>query len=333
VTAEAGRSSFSRVSKIVAGLLVGGTFLYLAFRHVPLAELKSALRSVHWRWLCVAVLVSLVLQVFRAWRWQLELRPLEHVPLPRLWVVTSVAYMTINLLPARMGEIVRPWLLSRRSGVTFTNVVGNLVIEKTLDSVVLVFYILVGLVTTSNLPSWVRNGAGISAVAAALLLALVLVLWCRGEGFVDAWVLHHLPQRAGTRLKRILTSLLDGMRILPNPRLLLAVTAVSLALWSLPVLSSYIMIRAFGFDVPFSAAVIIFIFIGLGTALPNAPGMIGTYQWACILALGLFDVPQADALAYGVVLNAVQLLTLVAQGLVALPFAGIRPRDLIRHES
>jgi hypothetical protein len=333
VRADAGRFSLTRTGKIFVGLLVGGAFLYLAFRHVPLADLRSALHSVDWRWLCAAVLVSLILQVFRAWRWQLELRPLEHVPLPRLWVVTSVAYMAINLLPARTGEIVRPWLLSRRSGVTFTNVVGNLVIEKTLDSVVLVFYILVGLVTASNLPPWVRHGAAISAMAAAMLLALVLLLWWRGESFADGWVLHHLPHSAGARLKRILTSLLDGMRILPNPRLLLAVTAVSLILWSLPILSSYIMIRAFGFDVPFSAAVIVFIFIGFGTALPNAPGMIGTYQWACILALGLFGVPQANALAYGLLLNAVQLLTLVAQGLVALPLAGIRLRDLFTHGS
>jgi glycosyltransferase 2 family protein len=333
VTAEARRSSVSRSSGIVLGLLVGGTFLYLAFRHVPLAELKAALTTVDWHWVCLAVVVSLVLQVFRAWRWQLELRPLEHVPLPRLWVITSVAYMTINLLPARMGEIVRPWLLSRRSGVTFTNVVGNLVIEKTIDSIVLVSYVLVGLLTTPDLPSWVRNGAAISAAAAAVLLALVLLLWRRGQGFLDRWILPHLPRSAAAGLKRILASLLDGMRILPEPRLLLAVTAVSVALWFLPILSSHIMIRAFRFDIPFSAAVIVFIFIGFGTALPNAPGMIGTYQWACILALGLFGVPQADALAYGLVLNAVQLFTLITQGLVALPFAGISLRDMIGHAS
>src|SRR6185436_14129870 len=110
-------------------------------------------------WLIPAVLISLLLQVFRAWRWQLELRPLEEIGLFKLWVVISVAYMMINLLPARLGEVVRPWLLSRRSSVTFSNVVGNLVVEKTLDSVCIVFYLLVGLITTKNLPEWVRHGA------------------------------------------------------------------------------------------------------------------------------------------------------------------------------
>ena len=115
----------------------------------------------------------------------------------------------------------------------------------------------------------------------------------------------------------------DGMRVIPNPRLLLAVFVVSLALWFLPILSSYIMIRAFDLNAPFSAALVVFIFVGFGTALPNLPGMIGPYQYACQLALGLFGVSDVDGLAYGLVLNAVQFLTLIAQGLLALPITGV----------
>ena len=305
-------------------------FLYLCFRNVALAELGAALERFDLRWLIPALAISLTLQVFRAWRWQLELRPLEHIRLGRLWVVTSVAYMAINLLPVRLGEFVRPWLLSRRSGVTFSNVVGNLVIEKTMDSVVIVFYILVGLLTATNLPVWVRRGAVFPAVGAALLAGVVVLLWWKGEPFVDRWVVRFLPERFGTGLKRVTRAIIDGMRILPDPRLLAAVFVVSVALWFLPILSSYVIIRAFGFNAPFSAALIVFIFIGFGTALPNAPGMIGTFQYACVLALGLFGIDQTAALAYGLVLNAIQLLSLVVQGLVALPLAGIGLADMRR---
>jgi uncharacterized membrane protein YbhN (UPF0104 family) len=90
------------------------------------------------------------------------------------------------------------------------------------------------------------------------------------------------------------------------------------------------MIRAFDFPVPFGAALVVFIFIGFGTALPNLPGMIGPYQYACQLALGLFGVSAVDALAYGLVLNAVQFLTLVAQGLLALPIAGVSFAEIRR---
>ncbi len=317
-----------RLRNLALSLVVSGGFLYLAFRNVELDELGRALARVDGGWLLVAVVVSLLIMVFRAWRWQLELWPLERVPLGRLWVISSVAYLAINLLPVRLGEVVRPWLLSRRSRVSFSNVVGNLVLEKTVDLVVVVVYILVGLLTIGALPPWVRRLALFPTGVAAVLVSLVLLFWWKGEVFVERWVLRVLPQRFGRRLRAILASVAEGMKVLPNTGLLLAVFVVSLSLWFLPIVSSYVMIRAFELDAPFSAALVVFIFIGFGTALPNLPGMIGPYQYACQLALGLFGVSQVDGLAYGLVLNAVQFLTLVAQGLCALPIAGVRFADI-----
>jgi glycosyltransferase 2 family protein len=319
-----------RIGKLLVSLVVGGVFLYLAVRNVRLEQLRDALAQLDARWLVPAVVLSLLIQVFRAWRWQLELRPLVRVPLATLWVVASVAYMAINLLPIRMGEVVRPWLLSRRTSVSFSNVVGNLIIEKTFDSAVIVFYILLGLLTTKNLPHWVRTGAVVPSAAFVGLATLVVLLWWRGEHFVARSLVRWLPERVGARVLGVARSLVDGMRVLGDPRLVLGVFAVSLALWFLPILSSWVMIQAFHLDAPFNAALAVFILIGFGTALPQLPGMVGTYQLACVWALGLFGVPQPEALAYGIVLNAVQLSTLVAQGLVALPLAGVSMRDLLR---
>jgi glycosyltransferase 2 family protein len=323
---EAKRPQYARTVAISA--VVAVVFLYLAFRNVPLHDLAVALERFNAYWVIPAFAISFLLMVFRAWRWQLELLPLQTVGVGRLWVVCSVAYMAINLLPVRLGEFVRPWLLSRRSSLTFSNVVGTLVVEKTMDSIVIVFYILLGLLTATDLPLWVRRGALFPAIAAALLAAVVALVWWKGEAFIDRYVVHYLPERFGAGLRRVTRAILDGMRILPNGRLLGAVFVVSVALWFLPILSSWVIIKAFSFNVPFNAALIVFIFIGFGTALPNAPGMIGTFQYACILALGLFGVSQADALAYGLVLNALQLVSLVIQGLIALPLAGVHFADI-----
>ncbi len=308
-------------------VVVAGLFLYLAFRNVPMQDLRLAMQRFDPRWLLPAFAVSLLLQVFRAWRWQLELRPLERIPLSRLWIVTSVAYMAINLIPARLGEVVRPWLLSRRSRVSISNVVGNLVVEKTMDSFCILFYIFLGLLTTQDLPEWVRGGAMVPATGAVLLAVVVGLLYAKGEPFVDRWVVHYLPERFGAGLKRITKAIVEGMQILPDGRLLATVFLVSLGLWFLPIVSSYITILAFDFEVPFNAALIVFIFIGFGTALPNPPGMIGPFQYACVLALEMFGVTHAEALAYGLVLNGIQVVSLVVQGVIALPLAQITAAD------
>ena len=320
----------NRGRNLALSLLVSGGFLYLAFRNVPLDELGTALGRINGGWLLVAIVVSLLIMVFRAIRWQLVLRPLESVPLGRLWVILAVAYFAINVLPVRLGEVVRPWLLSRRSSLSFSNVVGNVVVEKTMDSVVIVFYLLLGLLTISTLPVWARQLALFPAAIATTLVTLVLLFWWKGEAFIDRWVLRILPHGFGERLKGVLASVAAGMNVIPNPALLFGVFLATLVLWFLPILSSYIMIRAFDLNAPFSAAVVVFIFISFGTALPNLPGMIGPYQYACQLGLGLFGVSDVDGLAYGLVLNAVQFLTLVAQGLCALPIAGVSFADIRR---
>lgn len=314
---------------VLVSLVVGGLFLFMAMRNIDQEHFWAAMSQFDGTYLIPAVLISLTLQVFRAWRWQLELRPLERIGLGKLWVVVSVAYMAINVLPARLGEFVRPWLLSKRSSVTFSNVVGNLVLEKTIDSTIIVFFILIGLITTPNLPEWVRRLAMVPAFGALTLVLLVAAMWFKGEAFVDGWIARRLPEKFGATLSRVLRAFLDGMRILPDGHLLGAVLVMSLVYWSLPILSSWVILRAFSIDVPVNAALIVFIFIGFGTALPNAPGMVGVYQYACVLALGLFGVEKSVAFAYGVMLNAIQLTTLIAQGVVALPFAGVGLSDFV----
>ena len=74
---------------VLLSIVLAGVFLYLAFRHVPLAGLGTALQRFDLRWLIPAFGISLLLQIFRAWRWQLEIRPLERVPLGRLWTSRS----------------------------------------------------------------------------------------------------------------------------------------------------------------------------------------------------------------------------------------------------
>jgi glycosyltransferase 2 family protein len=312
----------------VLSVAVSGLALWAAARGLDFADVASHLRQTDPKWIATAVVLSFLIMVFRAWRWQLELRPLEHVPFGRLWVITAVAYMCINVFPARLGEVVRPWLLSRRSSVKFSNVVGNLVIEKTMDSLVILLYMLLGLLSVEVLPTWVRRFAIVPAAMAAVMVALVGLVWWRGESFVDDRVLARLPARFRSGVRRVVIAIRDGMRIVPDPWLLSSVFVVSLALWFIPILSSWVMIKAFHFDVPFSAAVVVFVFLGIGTALPNAPGMVGVYQYACVLALGLFGVDHAPAFAYGVVLNAVQLLTILLQGIIAFPLADVRWRDL-----
>ncbi len=312
----------SLIGNVAFSLVLGGVCMWLAVRRVDAAELWAAFSAFDLRYLVPLVLISLTIQVFRAWRWQIELSPLERLPLLLLWKVVAVAYMMINLLPARLGEPVRPLLLAWKSSLTVPAILGNWVFEKMMDAAVMVLVIHVTLLMT-DLPEWASHASTGSLTVFLLLLGLVVGFWLHGQTFFDATVGRFLTSRARAWCLRVLSSARQGLQILPDRRLVAVVFVVSVLLWALPILSSYVLILAFGLDVPVAAAFVVFVAIGVGTALPTPPGMVGVFQIAAWVALGLFGVGKAEAVAYGIALNAVQLLTLVFQGLVALPLLGI----------
>jgi hypothetical protein len=317
------------IGNVAVSLLLGVVCLWLAVRRVDAAELGTALAAFDLRYLVPLVLISLTIQVFRAWRWQIELSPLERLPLFLLWKVVAVAYMMINVLPARLGEPVRPLLLAWKSSLTVPAILGNWVFEKMMDAAVMVLFIHVTLLMT-DLPAWASRASTGSLVVFLLLLGLVVGFWLGGPGFFDATIGRLLSSGARARCLRILSSARDGLQILPDRRLVGVVFVVSICLWGLPILSSYVLILAFGLEVPVAAAFVVFVAIGVGTALPNPPGMVGVFQVAAWVALGLFGVGKAEAVAYGIALNGVQLLTLVLQGLVALPLLGVGVGEVTR---
>jgi len=317
------------ITKVAVGTAVGALCLWAALHDVNLAEVDQALDEFDLRWLLPALTVSAAIQVLRAWRWQIELTPLASLPFGLLWRVVSVAYMMINVLPFRLGEPVRPLLLSWKTGLPVSSIVGNWVFEKMMDMAVMVLLVHLTLLM-ADLGPWAHR-ASIGSLAMFLtMLSLVVGFWLHGESFYERTIARVLSERSCARVRHVLQHARQGLQILPDKRLVATVFLVTLALWMLPILSSWLLIRGFGFDIPAAAAFVVFVCIGLGTALPNPPGMIGIFQIASVAALGLYGVPKSEAVAYGIVLNAVQLFSLVVQGAIAMPWMGVGLKTITR---
>jgi uncharacterized protein (TIRG00374 family) len=315
--------------KLLISLAVGGGCFWLAARKVDHAALDEALDRFDPSYIVPLVVISLLIQVFRALRWKVELQPLARLPLVLLWEVVAVAYMMINVLPFRLGEPVRPVLLSWKTGLKIPAIVGNWVFEKMLDTAAMVLFIHLALLL-NDLPHWARHASMFSLVMFLCMLTLVVGFWLRGDWFFQATAGRALPEKACAWTRNVLESARSGLQILPDRKLVAVAFLLTIALWFLPIISSWVLMRAFDFDLPFAAAFAVFVAIGAGTALPNPPGMIGVFQIASVVALGMFGVPKADALAYGIVLNAIQFVTLVLQGLVAVGLLGIGVGEVTR---
>lgn len=321
-TGTGSRSTGKVLLKALVSSAIGAFCLWAASSRVDWEQFAAAFTGFDIRYLGLAIALSLMIQVVRAWRWKLELSPLVDLRYSLVWQVVAVAYMLINVLPFRLGEPSRPLLMSWKSGLPVAAIVGNWVFEKMMDAAAIVLFIHITLVI-SDLPDWAHHAATASLLVLVCLAGLVVGFWLRGEETIERLVGQRLPDHAWQKLRGVLVSARQGLEILPDRRLVTRAFLATIVLWSLPIASSYAILCGFGFDLPVSAAFAVFVAISAGTALPNPPGMVGVFQIAAVVALGLFGIPKADALAYGVVLNAVQLITLVLQGLFALPFLGV----------
>ncbi|MFQ5352647.1 MAG: lysylphosphatidylglycerol synthase transmembrane domain-containing protein, partial [Candidatus Binatia bacterium] len=208
--------------KALGGVALGLFCLALAMRKVSYDALLVSLAKLDLRYLAAAFLISLVIQLFRAWRWQIELSPLKSLRYPMVWQVISVAYMSINVLPFRLGEPVRPLLMSWKSGLSVAAIVGNWVFEKMMDAAAMVFFVHLTLLMT-DLPQWASGASGASLLLFFLLLALVVSYWLGGDKAVDSMLGRLLPAHARSWLQGVLASAREGLSILPDRRMVAVV--------------------------------------------------------------------------------------------------------------
>jgi hypothetical protein len=222
-----------------------------------------------------------------------------------------IGYMGNNLLPARAGEVARAVALSRTTGAGVSRAVASVLSERIVDVFALVVLLWIALATSPPAP-WLARANWTLLVGNGLLLAAVLVLERRRER-ARAW-LERLPERWRRRSERWCESFLDGFAALRSPRVLLATGALSAGVWIFALWAAALCLDALGLHLPRGAAVMALVSVVLASMIPSAPAYLGTIQYACILALGLFGVGRSDALAFSILYHATQLLPVTILG-------------------
>ena len=306
-----------RVARTAVSLLLTAALLTAFLWNVDLDEVGAALGKADPVLLAVAVSLALASYWARAWRWQLLLRPVGRVSHASVVLTTAVGYAAITLLPARIGEIVRPLLLTRRERLPLSATVASVLTERVFDLWTVLAFFLVFVVWPPTLPSLgeeahanlqllTRSGL-VVAVTLAAATAFAVALLRYQEPFVALVTrpLVHLRPRLQQGVARFLGHFLDGMRVIHRPRDLLANLAVSVLLWSLIYWQLRVTLVAFEIPVPLRATYLLVVLTVLGLAVPT-PGGVGGFHKALQLGLTLFfgvglNLATAVAIVYHLV--------------------------------
>lgn len=301
------------------GLILGTVFLYLALRDVPLQDVGAVLSQAKPGWVGLA-LVGMVLNNFaKVWRWQVLLAERRmNVPFG-LGLRTILAGQTLNyLLPARTGDFSRAYLVGIK-GTGTVYALGTIILEKVFDTLL---YGLLFLVTALffPLPEWLNNSGITLLIISGLLVTVTLILarYTGGLLTLGVYITQKFPSSLKERIQPRLQDAIQTLEIIRNGPALFSLIFWSLFIWVTAILPNWALLQSLSLPGGWLAAMTILIFLQAVISLPGVPGRVGIFQYACILALGLFGVPETQAFSYGVLLQTVTVLPVMIGGVVSL---------------
>ena len=310
---------------LLIGSIISGVFLYLALRGIEWKVLWGVLRETRFEYVVPAVAFTLLGHYFRAYRWKFMLLPIKPIGTRSLFSSTAIGFMANNILPARLGELVRAYVLGRRERISRTASFATIVYERIID--VFSLLILLG-VTLARIPGpeWLRRGTIWLLVFNVLLLAAMLLME-RYRHLVSRWVekaSRPLKQDIRMKIQRGTEGYLGGLAGMTRVKTLVPIALASIPVWGFAMLAIYFCFGALGMDAPLIANLVLVVLVAMGSMIPSAPAYLGTTQYACIVGLGLFGVGKSEALAYSILYHATQFFPITVLGLCLLWKAQIR---------
>ena len=295
--------------RVIASLAVTAFFLWLALHGVKWPQVWAHLRSANPLWLVLSILVATLSIHVRALRWKVLLAPVDpHVRWEPRVAGTAVGMAANNLIPARVGEIVRAVAAARLARLPFSAVLASPVVERVLDGLVTVG-LLVAAMAWPGFPHPERAGFVLGAVrfmalAMAVLgtgLIVLALMPARSLALVERVAGHLLPLRVRRPLLARLEEFIAGLAVLRNPRLLVLSVGWAVAQWLFIPLSIYFGFLAFAIPEPgYLGAVFLQCAINLAVSVPSSPGFFGPLEYAATKGLGLWGVDQARAVSFAI---------------------------------
>lgn len=296
--------------KAVVGVAVTVAALWYVLRDVDFGEVLAQVATGDFLLLGASVFVATFGFFIRALRWKVLLAPVKpDTELRSRFAGVSIGFMVNNILPARLGEVARAFSFSRMEPVSATSAFGSLVVERFMDGVVLLLFLVIP-VFTPGFPEAeaLSQGAGLAmfnfAIALVLGVLAVLVTMAalpRQFTWTAERLTRILPDRVAATVMGALHGLLDSIAIMRDPKLLALGFGWTLLFWTWHGLSFWLGMLAFGIDTGFVSAIFTEAVVGFAVAVPSAPGFVGTFHAGASFALttvyGVSD-PQALAFAF-----------------------------------
>ncbi len=317
----------SHVRTVIVLALVAALLVWFFYS----VDLRGVVREiVHARpgWLVLALATMFVNLAIRAWRWQYLLEPLGTPSFANAFRATVVGFAASAVLPARAGEVIRPYFLSRRERVSATGAFATVILERVLDMLTVVallasYLVFSGPQLTETNALWYQavKWSGGSAAVAGIIAMIVMFVLARDParlGVTLQRLERVLPSKLAGLLAKVAERFASGLAIVRQPGRLIVALALSLPLWLSIAAGIWAVSVAFHLSVSFPGSFLVIAFLVIGVAVPTPGAVGGFHAMYKLAATTFFGAGEDGAVGAAIVLH---LMTVVPPLLMGLLFA------------
>lgn len=304
-------------------VFISAVLFYLALRGADFKRVYELVLDARYIYVLAAFMTLVAVQILRSIRWGVIIHPIKPVNQRLLFPISSIGFMFIALIPARLGEFIRPYLLHQNGHVNMSSAMATVVLERILDAVVILVIFSV-IVRTLELPGWIIKGTvGFIIFVFSVITVLLLGTLKWINRYVSLFIYRVLPHGLAYFTETMREKFYQGMRVLGKGRHATIIISLTVAIWGAVVLHNYFLFKALHIPLGTFAAMTVLALTALGVSVPAGPGFIGNYHFFCVLSLSLFGIDKDVGLGYSLVNHALILGNLVLFGIICLNLPGL----------
>ena len=309
------RISRNALLRATLGIAISVIAIVILINSVDIGAALQVLRTASPAWIAVMFVTAIIDIGARGGRWRALLEPIAPLPYGRVLGYTYIGYLANNVLPARLGELYRSHALGEGEGISRPTVLGTVVVERVVDTIMVVAIAALAVVVLS-----VRGVMG-SAVLLGLAFVSLLVI-ALGLGMAA----HRLPGAARAteiiarwpRVLELARRLREGLAVASRPGTLVAALGFSALAWTASTCTFLAAGQAVGVELSVAQAALITSGVALVSIVPSGPGYVGTFELTVVAIADGLGIPRDPAFALGLLVHLVVLLVTSVGGVIAM---------------
>jgi uncharacterized protein (TIRG00374 family) len=297
------------------GIAISVAAVWILVRSVDVGAAFEVLRKASPIWIVVMVITATLDISSRGARWRVLLAPIAPLPYRRVLAYTLIGYLANNVLPARLGELYRSHALGEGEGISRTTVLGTVVVERIVDTVMVVAIAAAAVLILSV--RGVMGNAVLIGLAFVSLLVIALGLGVAAHRLPGASRATEIIARS-PRVLELARRLREGLAVAVRPRTLVGALVFSALAWTASIATFLAAGQAVGVQLSLAQAALLTSGVALVTIIPAGPGFVGTFELTVVEIAAGFGISRDAAFAVGLLAHVMILGVTSVGGVIAL---------------